>query len=57
MAESSKGVKELEDLLEDVFPYLTVIESVAPAHFDCSNDNVLFEDICPQLPVHLLALL
>lgn len=57
MAESRKGVKELEDLLEDVFPYLAVIESVAPAHFDCSDDDVLFKDICPQLSVHLLALL
>lgn len=30
---------------------------MAPAHFDRSYDDILFEDIGTKLPVHLLALL
>lgn len=30
---------------------------MAPAHFDGPDNDVLLEDICAELPVHLLALL
>lgn len=42
--------------LEDVLPYFTVIERVAPSHLHGSDNDVLFEDVRAELPVHLLAL-
>lgn len=41
------------NLLENVFPNLTVIKSMAPAHLDRSYYDILFEDIRTQLPVKL----
>lgn len=29
---------------------------MAPPHFNSSNNNVLFEDVSAELPVHLLTL-
>lgn len=44
-------------LLEDVLPNLAVVEGVAPAHLDGTDDYVLLEDVGTEPPVHLLALL
>lgn len=44
------------NLLEDVFPCLAVIESMAPAHLHSADNDVLFEDVWAQLPVEIITL-
>ena len=53
---NKSDLKNLADSLEDIFPYLTVIESMTPAHLNSSNNDVLFKNIRAQFSVHNLTL-